>query len=199
MAFFLQYKKIFVTFGLLLGALASYFGLQHERNPDGVTGMTVMNAQMAEELAEGKDSPAPSTPSSPSAPSAKPDQGKQDSASVKTGQPLEDLPSGSRGGDPGSAGVDSEGAITPPHPDAGAGSAAAAASGNKPVEPDTRLNLNTATLSQLMDLPGIGESKAKAILVYRESHKGFKTPEELMNVKGIGQKTYESFKHLIRV
>ena len=45
-----------------------------------------------------------------------------------------------------------------------------------------------------MRLKGIGENKARLILEYREAHQGFNTIEEIMNVKGIGEKTFEKMK-----
>ena len=62
-----------------------------------------------------------------------------------------------------------------------------------------KLNLNTATASELTILPGIGEVKAKAIVEYRILHNGFKTVEEIMEVKGIGEKTFIKLKDLIYV
>ena len=56
---------------------------------------------------------------------------------------------------------------------------------------ESRLNLNDATLSQLEDLPGIGPSKAKAILAYREQHGGYRSIDQLLEVKGIGPKMLE--------
>ena len=56
------------------------------------------------------------------------------------------------------------------------------------------VNINTATLEQLQTLPGIGESKAKTIIDYREKNGDFKSIEELLNVDGIGEKTYEEIK-----
>ncbi|OAS13843.1 hypothetical protein A8708_25285 [Paenibacillus oryzisoli] len=56
------------------------------------------------------------------------------------------------------------------------------------------LDLNTATLEQLDKLPGIGESKARAILEYRMKKGRFKRVEELMDVKGIGEKMFAKIK-----
>src|SRR6185437_11779289 len=56
------------------------------------------------------------------------------------------------------------------------------------------LNLNTATKEDLVALQGIGPSKAQAILDYRAAHGGFKTIDELKDVKGIGAKRFEKLK-----
>ena len=50
------------------------------------------------------------------------------------------------------------------------------------------LDINTATVDELDTLPGIGEAKAAAIVAYREAHGGFSSVEELLQVKGIGEK-----------
>lgn len=56
------------------------------------------------------------------------------------------------------------------------------------VDPSQNLvNINTATLSQLMDLNGIGEKKAEAIIKYREENGTFTSIEDLLNVPGIGE------------
>ena len=67
-----------------------------------------------------------------------------------------------------------------------------------PVE-DKRVNLNTATLEELEALPGVGPSIAKNIIAYREAHGGFAAPEEIMNVKRIGEKTFDKLKAHITV
>lgn len=64
---------------------------------------------------------------------------------------------------------------------------------------DKRVNLNTATLEELDALPGVGPSTAKNIIAYRETHGGFAAPEEIMNVKRIGEKTFEKLKEFIKV
>jgi len=61
------------------------------------------------------------------------------------------------------------------------------------------LNLNTATAPQLETLPGIGPATARRILEYREKHGSFKKIEELMNVPGIGEKSFLKLKPLITV
>jgi competence protein ComEA len=61
------------------------------------------------------------------------------------------------------------------------------------------LNLNTASVAQLETLPGIGRSTAERILQYREKSGGFKKIEDLMNVRGIGEKSFLKLKPLVTV
>lgn len=53
---------------------------------------------------------------------------------------------------------------------------------------ESKININTAGLSELMTLTGIGEVKARAILSYRTENGAFSSPEDLINVSGIGEK-----------
>ena len=82
---------------------------------------------------------------------------------------------------------------------------ASAASSSKPVATKTAaalvapVNLNTATQSQLESLPGIGPKAAERILEYRQKNGSFKKIEDLMNVKGIGEKSFLKLKPLLLV
>lgn len=61
-----------------------------------------------------------------------------------------------------------------------------------------KISLNTATINELLTLPGIGESKAKLIIEYRNQH-SFKAIEEIMNVKGIGNGIFEKIKDYLTI
>lgn len=62
-----------------------------------------------------------------------------------------------------------------------------------------KINLNSASLEELDTLPGIGPARAADIIAYRESKGGFKTIEEITNIKGIGDATFEKMKDMITV
>jgi comEA protein len=61
------------------------------------------------------------------------------------------------------------------------------------------VNLNTATASEIATLPGIGPKTAQLIVEHREKNGGFKKIEELMHVKGIGEKSFLRLKELVTV
>jgi len=63
--------------------------------------------------------------------------------------------------------------------------------------PNNIVNINTATIEQLKTLNGIGDSKAKSIIEYREQSGGFKSIEDIKNVTGIGEKMFEKIKEQI--
>lgn len=64
---------------------------------------------------------------------------------------------------------------------------------------NAKVNINQASLSELCSLPGIGESKAKAMISYREENGGFQAVEDIQKVPGIGAATYKNLKDLITV
>lgn len=61
------------------------------------------------------------------------------------------------------------------------------------------ININTAPASELVKLKGIGEVKAAAIVEYRRINGNFKTAQDIMNVSGIGEKTFEKIRSQITV
>ncbi len=69
----------------------------------------------------------------------------------------------------------------------------------KPKGPVQPVNLNTATVTELMQLPKVGARTAERIVAWRKEHGGFRRPEELMHVKGIGEKGYQRVKGYLRV
>lgn len=62
-----------------------------------------------------------------------------------------------------------------------------------------KIDINTATADELLELKGIGEKKAAMIIEFREKQGPFESPEDLMKVPGIGIKTYEANKERIEV
>ncbi len=62
-----------------------------------------------------------------------------------------------------------------------------------------QININTAGVDQLSKLPGIGVKKAKRIIEYRKKHGRFRRIQNIMKVKGIGEKTFKKFAKRIRV
>jgi competence protein ComEA len=61
------------------------------------------------------------------------------------------------------------------------------------------VNLNTATAEQLATIPGVGAKTAERIIEYRQKNGGFKKVEDLMNVSGVGEKSFLKMKPLITV
>ena len=62
-----------------------------------------------------------------------------------------------------------------------------------------KVNINTASVEQLMELDRVGAKYAQRIVEYRETVGPFEKPEDIMNVKGIGQRTWEANKDKIVV
>ena len=81
-----------------------------------------------------------------------------------------------------------------------AGASTTTSASKTAVQPTTgKININTATASELDTLPGIGPAYAGRIIDYRNANGGFKSIDEIKNVKGIGDKTFEKFKDKITI
>jgi competence protein ComEA len=68
-----------------------------------------------------------------------------------------------------------------------------------PVGAAGLVNINIATQEELMQLEGVGSAYAQKIIEYREANGPFENPEDIMNVKGIGEATFEKNKDRITV
>ncbi len=79
-----------------------------------------------------------------------------------------------------------DGGVGPPEP------------GPPSAEQDERLNINEAGPEELVKLPGIGPSRAKAIIAEREKRR-FRRIEDILRVPGVGRKTFGRIRHAIRV
>lgn len=71
--------------------------------------------------------------------------------------------------------------------------------GSVGLSDDGRININTATVEELMTLTGIGETRAKSIVAYRDAHGPFAAPEDLQQVSGIGESTYRKIADAITI
>lgn len=60
--------------------------------------------------------------------------------------------------------------------------------------PAEKVNLNTAGVDELVTLPGIGKAYAERIVEYRQKNGPFKKVEDILNVRGIGEKTFDRIK-----
>ena len=81
-----------------------------------------------------------------------------------------------------------------------AGPQSSASEANSPVAESTvTVELNTADNAELETLPGIGPRTAELIVEYRAKNGGFQKIEDLMNVRGIGERTFLRLRELVRV
>lgn len=67
------------------------------------------------------------------------------------------------------------------------------------TEPKGKLNINKATVEELMTVPGIGQVKAQSIIDYRNENGKFKSVDELTNITGIGSKTLEKLRDKVDI
>ena len=70
---------------------------------------------------------------------------------------------------------------------------------NENKNKDEKININTASLEDLLKISGIGESKAKNIIEYRETNGQFKNIEEIKNINGIGDSLFNKIKDNITI
>ena len=63
-----------------------------------------------------------------------------------------------------------------------------------PPDEGDRIRLNSATVDELTQIPGLGEKTAQRIVAYRDAHGGFRSLEELLVVEGVGRKKLEQWR-----
>jgi competence protein ComEA len=75
----------------------------------------------------------------------------------------------------------------------------AAAPGPGAPAPAVQVDLNTAPVSELVEVPGIGQATAERIVAWREQNGAFRSVEDLMKVKGVGEKSLEKLRPYVKV
>ena len=122
------------------------------------------------------------------------DAGTESGVREPVGSPQQTLPEAAPQSDIGDP-VTGDTQALPGDPEQGGSSGAA----GLPTAGDGKININKASRSELMDLPGIGNVLASRIVDYREQHGDFSRIEDIRNVSGIGEKRYEAIQDKITV
>lgn len=137
-------------------------------------------------LPQPRDAPA-NPDGTPGSTSARPD-----------GAPAADSPPATAAPDSMPARPDGAPGSTPANPDSAPATPAPVDTAT-PSAPDNagRVNINTADLAALCALPGIGEALAGRVIEYREAHGPFASPDEIMNVSGIGAGKFAAIEGMI--
>ncbi|UQZ86946.1 ComE operon protein 1 [Paenibacillus konkukensis] len=129
---------------------------------------------------------------------AAPQGGADEQAEPAAKRPAASADSGARTAAPSeSSGTGKQPAA--PAPETAGSADAAAGAASKQASDGAKINLNTATAQQLDTLPGIGESKAKAIIAYRDKIGSFRSVDQLLEVKGIGEKLLAKMRPYVTV
>jgi len=68
-----------------------------------------------------------------------------------------------------------------------------------PTGKDSRININKASVEELVELPRVGQAVAKRIVLYRQENGPFKKVEDIKSVRGIGDKVFDQIRSIIRV
>jgi len=68
-----------------------------------------------------------------------------------------------------------------------------------PPQQVPRININTASLNELISLPGVGQVIAQRIIEYRDKHGPFRRPQDIIIIKGMSEKKYHKIANSIRV
>ncbi|KUP23811.1 helix-hairpin-helix domain-containing protein [Paenibacillus sp. DMB5] len=166
------------------------------RTAAGIEGWETLNAGMAQALGVEGGADAASAAKAGSSGAGTAESGTPETAGAEIAG------SNSPGAEANSEAVKgSDAAGTGAEGNAGGGGTDAAgitgAAGNTAAAADGRVNVNTADAAALMDLPGIGEKKAQAIIDYRSSKGAFRSLADLGKVKGIGPKMLEKLEGLV--
>jgi len=201
--FILRYKKLVIFGAIPLLVLGVFFGYRMVNAHTRLDDLPIMNEQMQQLLTESTsaiESPVP--PVSPEVDSFKGAASKSNSKvspmagpKIKsTGKPLKAAAKTTEASSKAAA----EGVAKPGKQ---AGNPPSESPAIKPTTKSTsvKININKASEDQLMELEGIGASKAEAIVAYRKQIGQFKTLEEMMDVKGIGTAIFEKLKAQIEL
>jgi competence protein ComEA len=195
--FFSQYKKMIALCAIPIAVAVTFFGYQviHAKATH-PTGQTVNNQMQA--LLDGELKPAANPVATESAPPGASDTPIDSMNPETTSNPSESAQTSDSSPELNSEVKTSKSSSTakpkPPKKQKTTKKPRATKRPTPTVNPNFKVNINRASSGDLEKLPGIGASKAKAIIAYREQSNAFKTLEELMKVKGIGPKIYQKIK-----